>query len=170
MNSLRSFLIPCALMLCVPAASYAKGSGEQTQFGHDIRVAAGQTRNEVTCVNCSIHIAGAVAGEVTAIHGQIILEEGGSIGGDATAVWGDLRLRSGSTVGGDVVAIAGRVIRESQSNVGGDVTSLDSLAWLAAIILPPIFILGLIVALIIWLTQRRRRQQTPQPVTVYQRI
>ena len=135
-------------LLCILALStcvLAKDKPELTQFGHDIRVEPGESVADLTCINCSIYVAGESAGEATAIHGNIILEAGGSIAGDVTAVWGDVRMQPGG------------VRRSTGSSIAGDVTSLEGTKWLLAIILPPIFITGLIVALIIWLVQRSRR-------------
>jgi hypothetical protein len=147
-------------ILCVLAVSIyalAKDNPEQTQFGHDVRVEAGEKVGDVTCINCSVYIAGESMGEVTTVHGNVVLETGGLIGGDVTAVWGDVRMQSGAQIGGDVTAVAGGVRRASQSLIGGDVTSLEGTRWVLAIIIPPLFIIGLIVALVIWLVQRNRR-------------
>jgi hypothetical protein len=66
-------------------------------------------------------------------------------------------MQPGSQIAGDVTAVAGGVRHSTGSSIAGDVTSLEGTKWLLAIILPPIFIIGLIVALIIWLIQRSRR-------------
>ena len=154
---LRSILPYLLCILALSTCVLAKGKPELTQFGHDIRVEPGESVADLTCINCSIYVAGESAGEATAIHGNIILEAGGSIAGDVTAVWGDVRMQPGSQIAGDVTAVAGGVRRSTGSSIAGDVTSLEGTKWLLAIILPPIFITGLIVALIIWLVQRSRR-------------
>ena len=165
MTRSRLPFVLCVLLLTVSFPSFAKDNPEETQFGHDIRVEAGQRVGDVTCIDCSIYIAGQSGGEVTAIHGNIVLESGGSIGGDVTTVWGDIRLSSGAQIGGDVAAIGGAVRREVGSIIGGDVTSLEGTKWVLAVIVPPLFVLGMIVALIIWLVQRARRPAsvTQQP-------
>jgi hypothetical protein len=156
----RYFL--CVAALC--SLSFAKNNPEQTQFGHDIRIEAGQKVGEVTCINCSVYMAGESAGEVTALHGNVEVETGGSIAGDVTAVWGDVRMQSGAQIAGDVTAVGGSVRRTAQSSIAGDVTSLEGTKWVLAVVLPPLFILGLIVALIIWLIQRSRGSSVaPQP-------
>ena len=157
---IRCLICVLALGLC----AFAKDNPEQTQFGHDVRVEAGQKVGDVTCINCSVYVAGESAGEVTTIHGNIVVEPGGSIAGDVTAVWGDVRMQAGAQIAGDVTAVGGAVRRNTGSSIAGDVTSLEGTRWVLAIILPPIFILGLIVALIIWLVQRGRRPAAvPQP-------
>jgi hypothetical protein len=170
MSRFRLACALCFLLLLIPICVYAKDNPEQTQFSRDIRVDSGQSVGDVTCINCSVYIAGQSNGEVTALHGNVILEPGGSVGGDVTAIWGDVRLRPGAQIGGDVTAVAGAVRRDPQSTIGGDVTSLEGAKWLLAMILPPLFILGLIVALIIWLVQRARRPaQMPQGTLAPQR-
>lgn len=154
----------CFLLLTIPACAFAKNDPELTQFGRDIRVEAGQKAGEVTCFNCSIYIAGETSGEVTALHGNIILESGGSIAGDVTAIWGDVRLQAGTKIAGEVTALAGGVRRSPQSSIAGDVTSFEGTKWVLVIVVPPLLFLGLLVALIVWLVQRSRRPaQMPQP-------
>ena len=160
----------CFLLLTIPVRAFAVNNPELTQFGRDIRIEAGQKVGEVTCINCSIYIAGESAGEVTAIHGNVVLETGGSIAGDTTTVWGDVRLQPGTQIAGEVTAVAGAVRRSPQSSIAGDVTSLEGTKWVLAIVVPPLFILGLIVALILWLVQRSRRPvQIPQATLATQR-
>lgn len=146
------------LMLCLP--SFAGSSPDRTQFGHDIHVQAGERVGDVTCVNCSIYIRSQVAGDVTAIHGNVVLETGSEVAGDVTAVWGNVRTESGTHMSGDLTAVAGSVRRDPASTTSGDVTSLEGTKWLLAIILPPIIFVGLIIALVIWLLQRNRGKMT----------
>jgi len=158
MSQYNWFSVGCLFLLISRVwAQNPPRTQEEVRFAHDIHLQAGETRAEATCMHCSIYVAGNISGDVVAIRGNVILESGASIGGDVTTVLGDVRLHSGSNVGGDVTAVAGVVRRETQTAVGGDTTSLEGTKWLAAIILPPFFVLGLIVALIVWLVQRRRR-------------
>jgi hypothetical protein len=159
----------CLLLLTIPACAFAKGDPELTQFGHDIRVEAGQKVGEVTCFNCSIYIAGESSGELTTLHGNIIVESGGSIAGDVTAIWGDVRMQPGTQIAGEVTALAGGVRRSPQSSIAGDVTSFEGTKWVLLIIVPPLLVLGFVVALIVWLVQRRRPAQLPQPTFATQR-
>ena len=156
----RLFFLVCLVSMFSLTAA-AKDNPERTQFGRDIRVEAGEKAGEVTCIDCSVHIRGAVAGDVTTIHGNIMVESGGSVAGDVTAVWGDVRMESGSQIAGDLATVAGAVRRQPGSSIGGDVASLEGVKWLLAILLPPLVFIGLIIALIIWLVQRSRR---PAPV------
>ena len=169
---IRSQLIPalCLLSLILPFRAFAKGDPELTQFGRDIRIETGQRVGEVTCFNCSIYIAGESSGELTTFHGNIIVESGGSIAGDVTAIWGDVRMQPGTQIAGEVTALAGAVRRSPQSSIAGDVTSFEGTKWVLAIVVPPLLVLGLIVALIVWLVQRSRRPvQIPQTTLAAQR-
>jgi hypothetical protein len=148
----------------LPAPASAKEDPDLTQFNQDIRVEAGQKAGDVTCINCSIHVRGQVARDVTALHGNISIEEGGEVAGDVTTIWGNIRVDNGTRIAGDVTAVAGAARIQPQASVTGDRTSLEGTRWLLAIILPPLICIGLIVALIIWLVQRSRRPQMPAPV------
>jgi hypothetical protein len=90
----------------------------------------------------------------------VVVENGGRIAGDVTAVWGNIRNETGSQVSGDLTAVAGAVRRDPQATVGGDITALEGRKWVLAIILPPLFGLGVLIALIIWLMQRSREKRS----------
>jgi hypothetical protein len=157
-----TFSLPLLLLCC--AASFAASSPDRTQFGRDIHVSPGEKTADVTCINCSIYVRGQIAGDATAIHGNIVLETGAEVAGDLTAVWGNVRTESGTRIAGDITAVAGSVRRDPQSTASGDVTSLEGSRWLLAIIVPPIIFVGGILALIIWLVQRNRGRA---PVPAY---
>lgn len=151
------YLSTCLLFsLLLSAPARAKENPDLTQFSRDIRVEAGQKVGDVTCINCSIYVRGQVAGDVTAIHGNVTIEDGSEVAGDVTAVWGNIRVDNATRIAGDVTAVAGAARIQPQASVTGDRTSLEGTRWLLAIILPPIICIGLIVALIIWLVQRGR--------------
>ena len=161
---LSRFVLPLpVLFFC--AASFAASSPDRTQFGSDIHVQAGEKTADLTCINCSVYVRGQVSGDVTTIHGNIVLESGAEVAGDITAVWGNVRTESSTQIAGDLTAVAGSVHRDPQSTSAGDVTALEGTKWLLAIIVPPIIFLGGIIALIIWLVQRNRAG-APAPVYV----
>jgi hypothetical protein len=161
---LSSFVLPLpVLFFC--AASFAASSPDRTQFGTDIHVQAGEKTADVTCINCSVYVRGQVSGDVTTVHGNIVLESGAEVAGDITAIWGNVRTESSTQIAGDLTAVAGSVHRDPQSTSAGDVTALEGTKWLLAIIVPPIIFLGGIIALIIWLVQRNRAG-APAPVYV----
>lgn len=141
-----------------PVSVLAKDKPQRMQTNRDIRVEAGEQTGDVTCINCSIYVRGKVDGDATAIHGSILVEPGASVTGDTTTILGDVRAENGSSLAGDVTSVGGHVRRQAQATVGGDVTSMGGLGWTLLLLLPPLVILGLIVALILWLVQRSQRQ------------
>jgi hypothetical protein len=150
------------LLGCLP--SFAASRPDRTQFGHDLHIQAGEQTADVTCFNCSIYFAGKAAGDVTAIHGNVVIESGAEVAGDVTAIWGNVRTETATQIAGDLTAIGGVARRDPQSATSGEVTSLAGTKWMLAIIVPPLLFLGGIIALIIWLVQRNR---VSAPVPVY---
>ena len=161
MNSFRFSIVALLLLIALP--SFAVKASDRTQFGSDIHVLPGEKTGDVTCVNCSIYVRGQIAGDATAVHGNIILETGSEVAGDVTAVWGSVRAENETRIAGDLTAVAGSVHRDPQSIASGEITSLQGTKWLLVIVLPPILFLGGVIALIAWLIQRNRRIP-PAPV------
>jgi hypothetical protein len=128
----------------------------QVHIGRDIYIQPQDKAGDLVCIACSIHIRGQVAGDAVAVLGSVVLEQGASLAGDVTAVVGDVRLQSGTQIAGDVSAVAGMVKRDPQSKIAGDITSLGGAGWTLLILVAPLVLFGGIVALIIWLFQRRR--------------
>jgi hypothetical protein len=153
-----------ALLLAFSSLALAEQTADRVQVGRDIVVEQTEKVGDVVCVACSIHVRGQAAGDAVAVAGRIVLEQGAQVAGDVTAVLGDVRLESGTQVAGDVVAVAGTVRRDSQSQVAGEVTSLGGAGWMLLLLILPLIFLGGIVALIIWLIQRSRRRT---PATSY---
>jgi hypothetical protein len=156
----RASLLILAITIVVPAA-FAKNDGSEiTQFGRDIRIGADQKAADVTCFNCSIYVEGQVAGEITAIHGNIVVEDGAMIGGEVTALLGDLRMADNTRVAGEVTVLGGKMRRSPSASVAGDVTVMEGAAWVYLMLLSPFLILAGVIALIVWLIRRRK----PAPV------
>ena len=162
------FLALCTLyvllVLMTTTALAAEANTDRFQVNHDIRIQPNDQVGDVTCINCSVYVLGRVAGDVTTINGNIVVEQSGTISGDVTAVRGNARIENGTQVGGDLTAIAGTVRRDPQATIGGDVTSMGGGGWVFLVFLLPFAFLGGIIALIIWLIQRSRR---PAPVPAY---
>jgi hypothetical protein len=131
---------------------------DRFQSNHDIRIDVSDKANDVTCMACSIYVAGEVAGDVTAIDGNIILENGAQVHGDTTAILGNVRLSANTNADQDVTAVVGSIQRDSQATVKGDVTALDGGAWLFLIVILPLAFLGgliaLVVSIVLWLVRR----------------
>jgi hypothetical protein len=137
---------------------------DRFQSNHDIRIDASDKANDVTCMNCSIYVAGEVAGDVTAIDGNVVMENGAHVHGDTTAILGNVRLSANTSADQDVTAVVGSIQRDSQATVKGDVTALDGSGWLFLIVILPLAFLGgliaLVVSVILWLV-RRSNQRVP---------
>jgi hypothetical protein len=158
-----SFAFTSGLLLCLALSTpaLAKDNPSYTQLGHTITVGPNDKTAELTCFGCSIRIRGEVAGDVTAFGGSIFIEDQGQVAGDVTGFGGDVRLDKEVKVSGDVTVFGGKLHRDPQATVGGDVTSMDGRGWLVLIFLTPIVVLGLLVALVVWLIQRMRRPPVP---------
>jgi hypothetical protein len=144
------------LLVCVVPYAIAKNTSEYTQFGHDIRIGANQKTNDLTCINCSIYVHGQVAGDITAIHGNVVIDGDASVAGDVTAVLGGVRVEKGTKIAGDLTAVGGKVSRQPEATVAGDVTSLEGQSWFWLILGFPVVLVAAIIALIVWLVQRSK--------------
>jgi len=139
------------------AAATPRKKPERTQFGRDIRVEIGEETGELTCMNCSIYIRGKVDGDATAFHGSVLVEPGAEVTGEATTFLGSIRVEQGASIAGDATAFAGSVRTQGEGKIGGDRTSFEGAQWAAALVLLPLVILGLVIALVVWLVQRSRQ-------------
>jgi len=100
----------------------------------------------------------------------VYAESGASIAGDVTAIGGNVRVESGAQVAGDLTVIGGTLHRDPQASVAGSVTTVGGGGpWILLIFLLPFLFLGGIIALIIWLLQRNRRQAAPVPAYTMRR-
>jgi hypothetical protein len=150
-----------AIVVAMSTGLAAQTIPDRFQKNHDIHVESGEKIGEATCLNCSIYIRGQLAGDATALHGNVVVEQGAHVAGDVTVLLGRANIENAAQVGGDVTAIGGTVHRDPEGRVNGDVTSLAGGGWVLLIFLLPLAVLGGIIALIVWLVQRNRR---PAPV------
>lgn len=132
-----------------------------TKIGQDISVGPTEQVADLTCVACSIRVRGQVAGDVTAVGGSVVIEDPAQVAGDITAVGGDVRLNQGVKVAGDATVVGGDLHRDPQATVAGDVTTMGGRGWVLPVLLAPFILLGLLVALVLWLVQRARRPSLP---------
>jgi cytoskeletal protein CcmA (bactofilin family) len=148
----------CVLVcLAVSTTAFAASKADRTSWGHNISVGPNEQVADVTCIACSIRVRGQVAGDVTTVGGSVLVEDQGQVAGDVTAVAGNVSLDKAVKIAGDVTVVGGEMRRDSQASVGGDVTAVGGRGWIVPILLAPFVILGLLVAFIVWLIQRRRR-------------
>jgi cytoskeletal protein CcmA (bactofilin family) len=164
MNRIQLLLL--GVIVFLPAISNAADkASERTQIGSDIRVRKDEKTADLTCIHCSVYVQGSVAGDITTVAGNIVLEPGAAVAGDITAVAGSLRLEDGSQVAGDVTVFAGTLHREQHATIAGEVTSLEGKGWLMLVILVPLLFLGGLAALVVWLLYKLFRP-VPAPVHV----
>ena len=156
--SLSSSLL-CTILATAFSASpaFAKVSSDITQFGHDVRIEADQTADQVTCFGCSVYVRGQVAGDITTFGGNIVLEDGGMIAGEVTSFWGDVRAADNTKLAGDITVMGGSLRRQPTATVAGEVTTFQSRGLVLIILLSPFVVLGGIIALVIWLVRHNRR-------------
>jgi cytoskeletal protein CcmA (bactofilin family) len=154
------------LLFCLACStvSLAKEAHAYTQVGHNISIGPGEEVNELTCFGCSIRIRGHVAGDVTTFGGSVVIEDQAEVGGDVTTFAGDITLDRTASVGGDVAVFGGQLRRESQARVSGDVTTMGGRGWVVLILFAPLMMLGLFIALVVWIIQRLRRPAVPVAV------
>jgi hypothetical protein len=138
-----------------------KDNPSYTQFGRNINVEPSDEVSDLTCIGCSIHVRGLVAGDVTTVGGSVVVTDQAQVAGDITTVGGDVRLTRGIKVAGDVTTVAGRLQRDPEASVAGDVTSLGGRGWLLLVFVVPFVVFGLFVAFVVWLIQRVRRPAVP---------
>jgi hypothetical protein len=153
--NLRSLLL-LTLLLAAPFA-LAGDSREYTQFGHSIYIGPDQRTGDVTCFFCSVRVRGQVGGEITTFGGNVTIEDNASVGGDVTAFGGTVRLGPATRIGGELTVMGGTLIRDPKAQIGGDVTTFGGQGWLFVIFGLPVLIFAGIIALIVWLIQRRQR-------------
>jgi hypothetical protein len=142
-------------------AAFAKDNPSYTQLGRNINVGSNDQVGDLTCFGCSIHIRGEVAGDVTTFGGSVTVEDQAQVAGDVSIFGGDARLDRGVKVSGDVSVFGGQIHRDPQAAISGDVTSFGGHGWLLPILVTPIVLLGLLVALVVWIVQRARRPSLP---------
>lgn len=79
----RSFVcsVVCILLIAAGMSAIAAASDAPARFqmNRDIRIEQGERAGDVSCLNCSVYIRGEVAGDVFALHGNIVVETGASV-------------------------------------------------------------------------------------------
>ena len=142
--------------------AFANENPSYTQFGHNINIGPNDKVGDLTCFGCSIHVrdGGEVASDITTFGGSITIEDQAQVAGDVTAFGGDIRLAK-VRVAGDVTVFGGQIRRDPGASISGDLTSMGGRGWIVLIFLTPLIVLGLFIALVVWLVQRARRPSVP---------
>lgn len=164
--SCRLLWLPACLLFSIIFSTnvFASRDRDRTQVGHAINIGPDEEASDVTCFGCSIRVRGHVSSDVTAFGGNVVIEDGGEVRGDITAFGGGVRLDKQTNVGGDITVFGGRIQRDPAATVGGDVTNMGGPGWMVLIFLAPMIVLGLFVALIVWVIRRLLRPATPSTV------
>jgi hypothetical protein len=74
-----------------------------------------------------------------------------------TTVLGDARIEKGANISGELTIVGGVLHRQPGSTISGDVTNVENKSLVVSMMLSPLIVLGIIIALIVWLVQRGRR-------------
>ena len=160
----RWLVLLLGFITTISLASFADGSHDRTQVGHNISIGPNEEVSEATCFGCSIHVRGHVSGDVTAFGGSIVLEDQAQVDGDATTFGGDLRLDKAAKVNGDATVFGGRIRRDAEATVGGDVTNMGGPGWILLIFAAPLIVFGLFVWFVVWLIRQLTRPAVPTAV------
>jgi cytoskeletal protein CcmA (bactofilin family) len=154
---LRILLVCSFFLLTLSTASVASANHDRTQVGSNISIGPNEESGEATCFGCSIRVRGHVMGDVTTFGGSIVIEDGGQVDGDATAFAGSMRLNGPVSVSGDVAVFGGQLRRDSAASIGGDTTNMGGPSAMILIVVLPLFFLGAMAALVIWIIRRLLR-------------
>lgn len=154
-------LIVFLAIVSVAASARSGSAADRSQTNHDIWIQPGETAGSLSCLNCSVHVRGEVAGDVAAVHGNVMVESGGAVTGDVAAVLGNVQVENNGRINGDVAAVGGKIRRASQATIAGDQAAIPTIL-LLLLALIPLALLGLLIALIVWLVHRNRH---PVPST-----
>ncbi|MFT4627621.1 MAG: hypothetical protein ACI8PZ_006308 [Myxococcota bacterium] len=78
---------------------------DRVGYGEVVRIAAGETVEDVVGFGADVHVDGAVSGDATAFGADIIVGDGGRVNGDAISFGGRVVVNDGAVVMGDRVAM-----------------------------------------------------------------
>jgi len=148
-----------ALVFAVACSALYGRSGDQVHFAQSIVVSEDETVGNLVCIGCSIHMAG-TSQDIVAIGGSIQVD--GRVEGDTVAMGGAVRLGENASVAGDVVSVGGRIWRDPNAIIKGDVSSQSGALVIVGLFLVPLIPVILVIALVVWLVGRNRRNVPAQ--------
>ena len=152
------------------AATPARASHDEVQFGNSIHVPAGASIHDAVCFFCSVRVEGEVEGDIVVFFGNVHVsgaahhdvvnffgtvtaDDNAAIGHDLVNFFGGIRLGENVSVGKDMVAMFGGVHAPDSVVVGGDrVTEPAWLFWG-----PMLFVFTIIFVVVQEIRARRRR-------------
>jgi hypothetical protein len=148
----------CAFLLLFASAAFAQ-SRDEVRFGQDVTVPSEQTVHDVVCFLCSVHVDGAVHGDIVVLAGNVYLN--GAVHGDVVDFGGHVTLTSVASVGHEVVVFGGRLNQDPASTIGRDTVVFPPVIFLPIILV----IAAMIVGVILVLRYLFRRGSSPYPAT-----
>ncbi len=118
--------------------------GNAFRFGRDLVVNSGESRDEVACFLCSIHIDGTTQGSLLVFAGNTYLNA--PVHGDVVELGGLVTLTSKARIGGDLIIFGGRLEQDAASTIGRR-------RWIVGpiVFLPMVLIVGVLIAGLIFL-------------------
>lgn len=95
----------------------------RTTFGGDVRVAAGETVQEIVTMGGDAFVEGAVQRDVVTMGGDVRVGSGGVVHGDVVTMGGDLEVDEGGAVWGEAVTMGGEVTYAEGAQIGAGASS-----------------------------------------------
>ena len=173
---LRRILLLSLLAGVFAIAAPARAETDTVQFFHDIHVLPGAPVDDVVCFFCNLRADGPVNGDIVVFFGSVRID-GQTAAGDVVDFFGSVRVEDNSSVMGDLLHIAGPTRLGNNVYLGSDFTALfsdvantpstriigDRMVIPAWMLLFPLFFAILVVALIAYAVQVRRRPRLVYP-------
>lgn len=151
---LRRVSAVCAFLLLCASAAFAQ-SRDEVRFGQDVTVPGEQTVHNIVCFLCSVHVDGAVHGDIVVFAGNVYLN--GAAHGDVVDFGGHVTLTSNAGVGRGVVVFGGRLNQDPGSTIGR-----DTVVFPPVIFLPIILVIAAMVAAVVFVLRYLfRRSSSP---------
>ena len=158
------------------AAQPARTQNDAVQLFNNIHVLPGAPVNDAVCFLCDVRADGPVNGDIVVFFGNLRID-GQTANSDVVDFFGNVQVEDNSTVGGDLVHIVGPTSLGNNVYVGGDFTALfsdvrstlstrvvgDRMVIPEWLLLLPLFVAILVVVLIAYLVQLRRRPRLLYP-------
>ncbi|MFP5275518.1 MAG: hypothetical protein ACLGPM_00260 [Acidobacteriota bacterium] len=173
---LRRILFLGLLAGVFAAVTPLRAETDTVQFLKNIHVMPGAPINDGVCFFCDVRADGPVNGDLVVFFGSVRIN-GQTVSGDVVDFFGTVRVEDNSSVMGDVVHIVGPTHLGNNVFLGSDLTGLfsnvqstlstrivgDRMVIPEWVLLVPLFFAILVVALIAFAIQARRRPRLVYP-------
>jgi hypothetical protein len=152
----RRLLLCALLLLPLPSPTGVAESPQNAfRFGRNIVVVPGQIFANATCLLCSAEVDGRATGSVRVFSGNVFLN--GPVAGDVLVFGGNAILTNNARVGGRLVVFGGR-LHQYPAAITHATTVLPPI-----IFLPLLLLLCVMIAGLIFVTRRARRDAGGYP-------